>query len=370
MRTLSSTFLVLLVVALSGCGRNQGKKQETKAGGTQGASDEIKVAFVTNNPASFWTIAERGTEKAAQDFKVEVIFRRPPAPGTAAEQQRILEDLLDKGVQGVAISPNDAKNAMGFLKRSVASKVPMICQDSDVPDPKARRCYLGTHNYRAGRAAGALVEKAIPEGGKFAIFVGKMDVQNAVERRQGVLDYLSGKDQKEMGELTPADATNLKVGNHTLVDTKTDNVQANVCQQRAEDLLSREGDIACLVGLWEYNPPALLKASQAAKLDKKPAIVGFDEHYQTLEAIRAGDIIGTVVQDPFNFGYESIKILSHMARDGDDRILKSYKDIDDKNRIVIPHRVITREVTKMPEGITTLQVDSFFADLKKLKGDS
>ena len=52
--------------------------------------------------------------------------------------------------------------------------------------------YIGTHNYRAGRAVGELVTKAVPKGGKFAIFVGKMDVANAVERRQGVLDYLAG----------------------------------------------------------------------------------------------------------------------------------------------------------------------------------
>ena len=256
MRTFVNSAFVFLAIILSGCGRGDGKKQTPDNKSGKGKGEDIKIAFVTNNPASFWTIAERGTEKAAQDFNVEVIFRRPQAPGTAAEQQRILEDLLEKGVQGVAISPNDAKNALGFLKRSVASKVPMICQDSDLPDPKARRCYLGTHNYRAGRAAGALVEKAIPEGGKFAIFVGKMDVQNAVERRQGVLDYLAGKDQKEMGEITPADAANLKVGKYILVDTKTDNVQANVCQQRAEDLLSREGDIACAgLKVWSREKP-------------------------------------------------------------------------------------------------------------------
>ena len=48
------------------------------------ADDPIKIAFVTNNPAAFWTIAQRGTEKAAKDFKVEVVFKRPPSPGTAA----------------------------------------------------------------------------------------------------------------------------------------------------------------------------------------------------------------------------------------------------------------------------------------------
>jgi ribose transport system substrate-binding protein len=51
-------------------------------------------------------------------------------------------------------------------------------------------CYVGTNNVEAGRAAGRLVRKVLPEGGKVAIFVGRLDVQNAIERRQGVLEAL------------------------------------------------------------------------------------------------------------------------------------------------------------------------------------
>src|SRR5262249_31398942 len=122
---------------------------------------KVRVAFVSNNNAAFWTIAERGTEKAAADFDVKVEFRKPPAPGTAADQQRIVEDLMNTGIKGLAISPNDPKNLMGFLKNKVASTIPLVTQDNDVPDSTVRRCYIGTHNYRAGRAAGALVAKAL-----------------------------------------------------------------------------------------------------------------------------------------------------------------------------------------------------------------
>jgi ribose transport system substrate-binding protein len=371
----------LVAVLGPGCTKNDQNSSTTDNKKTDGPSPKDntggpnkntgpapKVAFVTNNPAAFWTIAQRGTEKAAKDYSADVTFKRP-ASGNAAEQQRIIEDLLTTGIQGVAISPNDAANLEGFLKTDVASKVPLICVDSDVPDTTARRCYLGTHNYRAGRAAGALVEKAAPQGGRFVIFVGKMDVQNAIERRQGVLDYLAGKKQQELGKTDPANATNLKVGKYILVETKTDGAKENVCQERAEDVLSRETDLVCLVGLWEYNPPALLRAVRGSKNATKPAIVGFDENYDTLEGVRSGEIIGTVVQDPFGFGYEAVKILSHMVRDGDDRILKSYKDLDNLNRIVIPHRVITKEAGTLPETNGTLPVDPFYAELKKLKGD-
>jgi ABC-type sugar transport system substrate-binding protein len=177
-------------------------------------------------------------------------------------------------------------------------------------------------------------------------------VMNAIERRQGLLDFLTGKQQKELGELTPANATDLKVGKYTLVRTITDNNQRKVCQERAEDILLQETDLACLIGLWEYNPPAILAAVRGSKNPTKPAIVGFDENYETLDGVKSGEI------------------LAAMVRDGNDSILKSYKDMDNLNRIVIPHRVITREAGPLPETTATLPVDPFYAELKKLKGDT
>src|SRR5262249_7287193 len=162
---------------------------------------------------------------------------RRPSQGTSAEQQRIIQDLLITGVKGIALSPNDASNAVGFLKSKVTPKVHLVCADNDVPDPEARRCYVGTHNYRAGRAAGALVEKALPKGGKIAIFVGQLDAPNAVERRQGLLDYLAGKKQDEMDKKDDLNATNLEIGKYVLIDTRTDDNKEAVCQEKAQEIL-------------------------------------------------------------------------------------------------------------------------------------
>src|SRR5205823_11748315 len=121
---------------------------------------------------------QRGTEKAANELGTHVDFRMPPN-GTSEEQRRFIEDLRNMGVQGIAISPNDAANQAAFLKE-VNESIPVITQDSDVPDPSARRCYIGTNNVLAGVAVGEMVKEAVPDGGKIAIYVGKLDVQNAV----------------------------------------------------------------------------------------------------------------------------------------------------------------------------------------------
>ncbi len=170
-----------------------GTKSDDKPGGEK--NSKPKVAFVSNNAYQFWTFAQKGAEKAAGEFDVEMEFKKPQND-SAQTQRAILEDLITRGFTGVAVSPNDPGNTLSFYKNTVAKKMALVMTDNDLPDPSARKCYIGTHNYRAGRAAGELVKKALPKGGKIAIFVGRADSPNAIERRQGVLDYLAGKDRK------------------------------------------------------------------------------------------------------------------------------------------------------------------------------
>jgi ribose transport system substrate-binding protein len=106
--------------------------------------------------------------------------------------------------------------------------------------------------------------------------------------------------------------------------------------------------------LWEYNPPAMLRAK--AKAHAKAAVIAFDENDETLRAVKDGSCIGTIVQDPYKFGYESVKILAALSK-GDESVLKDYPGIDAEHRIFIPHRVITKD-----------GVDAFQAECNKLLG--
>jgi ribose transport system substrate-binding protein len=166
------------------------KKKAGESEAPQAQAGRVKVGFVSNNVAEFWTIAEAGSRKAAQEFNVEVLFRRPKG-ASAADQKAIIDDLLTAGVQAIAVSVIDPKNQTEYLN-SIADKVPLLTQDNDAPDSR-RRCYIGTDNYAAGRDVGKLVKEAMPDGGAIAIFVGQPDPLNAQQRRQGVLDELAGE---------------------------------------------------------------------------------------------------------------------------------------------------------------------------------
>ena len=152
---------------------------------------------------------------------------------SVAQQNIINGDIMVTGIKGLAISPNDPTNFQDFLKNKVASKIPLVTQDNDVPDMSIRRCYIGTHNYRVYRAAGALVEKAIPDGGKIAIFVGQMDATNAVRvARQGLFRFISpASTRSETAMKTPADAADSEAWKVFTRRHGTDNGQENTCQK-------------------------------------------------------------------------------------------------------------------------------------------
>jgi ribose transport system substrate-binding protein len=272
-------------------------------------------------------------------------------------QQEIIQDLKNRGFTGVAVSPNDPNNTVSFYK-SISKSMNVVMTDNDLPDASARKCYIGTHNYRAGREAGQLVKKALPKGGKIAVFVGQADATNAIERRQGLLDLLAGKDSKELGEVTPFTKTDLDLGNgYTLLSTQIDDSKETNCQAKAEDLLINHPEVDCLIGLWEYNPPALLRAVRNSKNAKKPAIVAFDENSLTLAGIKSGEVVGTIVQNPFEFGYQSIKVLASLARSKDD-VLKTWPGIEANNSIFVPVRVIAKD-----------NVEAFEAEVKTILGN-
>jgi ribose transport system substrate-binding protein len=319
-----------------------------------GGSSRTQVGFVSNNAEEFWSIVEAGARKAASEENVDLLYERP-SDGTAAEQKKIIDSQLERGVKAISVSVIDPENQVGFLNE-VAGRIPLIAVDNDAPNSK-RLCYLGTDNYAAGKTVGGLVKKAMPGGGTVAIFVGQMSAINAQQRWHGVLDGLAGT----------KDASGEQIGKYRIYGQGpahlpfTDDVNTKKAKDNADDVLAQlpgEPNL-CMVGLWAYNPPAIYEAVKAKGLQGKVKIVAFDEMDATLGGIRAGDIFATVVQDPYNFGYKSVKLMAALAR-GDRSGLP--KD----GMMPIPHRVIARE--QIPGFEPWMNVDEFQKDLNRKMG--
>jgi len=314
------------------------------------AKKRPRVAFVTNCVAQFWTVAKFGVEAGEKEFDVEAVVRMP-ANGTAEEQKRILEDLLAKGVEGIAVSPKDPENMTALLDK-VASRSVLLTHDSDAPKSK-RLCYIGMDNYDAGRLCGQLVQEAIPNGGPVVIYIGNLDQDNARRRRQGVIDQLLGRSH-DPNRFDKQDAA-LKGEKYEIRATFTDQFDRQKAKAAAQDALVRWRDIACMVGLFEYEVPLVLEAVQSANRLSEIEIVGFDEAEATLQGILDGHIHGTVVQNPFEYGRRSLQLLGQLLREPDE---KKREALLPKNRVIdIPARQIRKA-----------DVAEFWEDLKKKTG--
>lgn len=155
---------------------------------TPTAADGPKFAFISNNQSSFWEEARAGCLKAQAELGISVDFQMPEKQD-ASDQNRIIESLLSKGeCKGMAISVI-SPDSQGDRLQQVAGKMPLVTHDSDAPK-SARKFYLGTNNYEAGRELGKFIRQRMPDGGKLMIFVGSVDAQNASERQRGLMDAL------------------------------------------------------------------------------------------------------------------------------------------------------------------------------------
>jgi ribose transport system substrate-binding protein len=278
----------LLVALAIGSGACQKQTRETTGAG----ADKIELAFIINAPSDFWTLAKAGIAKAENELGVVVHFE-VPGHATTAEQKQIIEAMIGKGIKGMAISPLDSKSQVTVINEA-AAHMPVVTQDSDAPKSK-RVAYVGTNTVEAGRQAARLIKEILPNGGKIAVFVGKMDVANARERYRGILEVLKG----------------CKI---TIATGKpyTDETLRPKAQENVRVAIGKHPDLGCLVGLWSYNGPAIVKVVR--EQNAKVPIVCFDEEPATLQGIRDGLIRATVVQQPFEFGYQSIKLLAQLAR--------------------------------------------------------
>jgi ABC-type sugar transport system substrate-binding protein len=157
--------LACVVAGLLAVACNKGGGGGGAGGGTGGGgSQNFKLAFVTNNASDFWTIARKGVEQADNELANVTVEFKIPADGTAAEQRRIIDDLLAKGVAGIAMSPVDPDNETQLIN-DTAKQALVVTQDSDAP-ASDRACYIGTDNRAAGKQAGELIKEVLPQGGK------------------------------------------------------------------------------------------------------------------------------------------------------------------------------------------------------------
>lgn len=294
-------------------------------GASADAQEKKQLAFVVNGASDFWKLAEAGVKKAQAELPNYELSLKYPEQAAAAIQQRLMDDLVAAGVDAIMVSAVDPKTSTEALNR-VGSQVPLFTTDSDAPDSN-RIAYIGSSNTDAGRQAGEIALKALPNGAKCMGFVGLPGADNARERIEGMKEAIKGSKIE-------------------LVDVRGDDIDQTRAKRNVEDTLAANPDINCMVGFYSYNPPRIYEVLKEAGKLGQITVIAFDEDPITLGAIREGSFAGTVVQQPYEWGYEGMKLMA--------KYLEGDKSVIPENKlIIVPTKIIDKG-----------NVDAFEAELK------
>lgn len=257
-------------------------------------SKEHRLHFVLcpksfSNP--YWFEAEQGMKDAALALNIKVEFLGP-AQADVAAQVNILESLITKQVDGIAVSPDDPNGIKSVIDRAIDSGIPVLTFDSDSPQSK-RICYIGTDNYQAGREAAKQMIKYLGNEGKYAIMTGGLGALNLNERIRGFRDEL--KEQ----------SANLE--EITLLACNEDTDKA-LLQMEDFTRSNQELNAWFVTGCWATVTP---KGAFLNALNRRTdmVIIGFDTVKEELLLVKEGVVQALIGQRPYQMGKQCIETL-------------------------------------------------------------
>ncbi|AZN97388.1 ABC transporter substrate-binding protein [Mesorhizobium sp. M9A.F.Ca.ET.002.03.1.2] len=294
------------------------------------AQEKPTLAFVVNGASDFWKAAEAGVKKAQAELPDYNLQLKYPEQSSVAIQQRLMDDLVTAGVKAIMVSAVDPKTSTDGLNK-IASETALFTTDSDAPQTK-RVAYIGSSNIDAGKQAAEIAKKAMPDGGKCLGFVGLLGADNAKERIEGMKDGLAG--------------TKIE-----LIDVRGDDIDQARAKKNVEDALVASPDVTCMVGFYSYNTPRIYEALRDAGKLGQITVVGFDDDPITLGGVKEGTVAATVVQQPFEWAYQGMKLMAAYLK-GD----KSGVPAD--GLIIVPTKIIGKD-----------DVDAYAANLKAMSGN-
>jgi ribose transport system substrate-binding protein len=270
-----------------------------------------------NNP--FFDQARDGCKKAEAESKgaFECMSIGPGEHGGGEEQVQILQDLIAKKVNGIAVSPSNAAAVAVALQAAKEAGIPVLTWDSDLlPDSKAlRAAYIGTHNYEIGVNLAKLAMQIKPKGGTVCIQSGGAAAANHNERMQGIRDTLSGK----KSAASPGDRL---TGQNGWTEIQGCPLYTNddfpVSVQQFTDTMAKNPNLDAFIptgGFPQFIPDANRAAVAPYKdkiASKALALVVADTLPVQIDQMKEGLSLGQVGQRPFEMGYKTMMALEAM----------------------------------------------------------
>jgi ribose transport system substrate-binding protein len=288
--------IVLSLVGLMGCGGDDNRKATQKSG------DQVIAVIPKGLTHSHWHGVRAGAEKAAEETGyVEILWKGPPKEDDTTQQIQTVQNMVSKQVDGIILAPLSDQALISPVRMAARSGIPVVIIDSPLAGDLGRDyvAYVGTDNKAAGKLAGKYMAEILEGQGTVMMLRYAESSASTNEREAGFVEALKaqGPDIRLIDPPQYAGA---------------DDASA---KKNAENMLTTyEGQFDGVFCPNESSTYGMMVALKDRKLAGKVKFVGFDIRADFLEFMDKGYLHGFVIQNPFEMGYQSVKVmLDHMA---------------------------------------------------------
>jgi ribose transport system substrate-binding protein len=272
--------------AFLGCKRRGGRNVITLAVVPQGSTHE------------FWKSIHAGAVKATRDLaqqgtEVAIVWKGPLREDDREQQTQVVEGFISQGVQGIVLAPFDSHALVRPVEEAARAHIPTVVIDSGLQTEQIVS-FVATDNRKGGALAADRMAELLHDEGKVLLLRYQEGSASTEAREQGFVERLEQR--------------------HPRITLISSNQYAGATRDTAkrasENLLTRHGaDVQGVFTPNESSTAGMLLALQDSHRAGKITFVGFDASEAFVEAMRAGQLHGLVVQDPFRMGELGVRTM-------------------------------------------------------------
>jgi ribose transport system substrate-binding protein len=269
-------------------------KKEEPAG--EASTAKLRIAVIPKGTThEFWKSVHAGAVKAARELGVEIVWKGPLREDDLKTQLDLVQSFTAQGVSGITLAPLNDVALAASVKSAVAAGVPVVIFDSDLKGT-AHSSFVATDNQAAGRLAGERMGKLLGGKGNVVVLRYQEGSASTMKREEGFLEAI-----KKFSDIKVVSQN--QYGGATTESAYAASENLLLAQSAAK------GGVNGVFTPNESTTFGMLLALQKGGLAGKLRFIGFDSSEKLLAGVRAGELDGLVMQNPFKMGYLAVKTL-------------------------------------------------------------
>lgn len=244
----------------------------------------------------FFVSVHAGVSDAARDFAVEILWNGPREETEHTRQIQIVDSMLARKVDALAISATDERALAGAVARVIRAGIPVSIFDSGV-NVEGYVSYIATDNYGAGCEAARRMANLIGGRGLIGMVMHKPGGTSTTLRERGFIETIA--------TVFP---------NVTIAAKQFGNADPARSRAAAENILTANPDLSGIFASSEASSLGAIQAIKTRELSSKIRLITFDNSRSHVEALKDGTVDLMFVQDAHKLGYEAVKSLVQKLR--------------------------------------------------------